>query len=412
MSLLTGMNDILKNEAAMEAADDMILFNEELELESDEFIDAMVDGEDEEDDIDLMEEEDEEDDELNEGLDDSNDANECGSACEAEALTGQSFLQSLLLNEDPIKTKDGSIGFQDSAANYKDNYSNAFSNDNDPIKTENGSIGEKESNANHKENFSAEFSNDKDNVKTEDGSVGPKTSSPNPAIESALFFGDVMGEEVAMEGLIKNFKAKKTEKKNIKRSELLSKMGLSDIDFAKFDELREQEKFDQAIIMVSDFGKKLEDGLNKLEDKSDIGAAKRIIKTNAALLLRLQTDKNVSEYVKTGMSEKEARKKVKVEMKNKVKKIEDPARESYINECLDLVSAFEASIGQGDTLADHSENYSDGELNDSDPVSTEDGDDVGDDDANANPVNESDLDDELKLLNDSLSEEVDSDEFI
>lgn len=537
MSLLTGMNDILKNEAAMEAADDMLLFEEELALEADEFIDEMVDGEDEEDDIDLMEKEDEEDDDLNEGLDDdededaeeacskkkscesfdsmescyeeiamegametlrktviklcdslwrkcttiagkskdgkkreffSNMADKCYNlskkcktandeaeikkhqkeaekfgeaidkaidsgedlkislnsftesreykmmeaaseaydvakanynlATEAAALTGQSFLQSLLLNDDPITTKDGSIGSQDSAANYKDNYSNAFDDADDPIKTENGSVGEKTTTANHKENFSAEFSNNTDNIKTEDGSVGPKTSSPNPAIESALFFGDVMGEEVAMEGLIKNFK----EKKNAKRAELLNKMGVTDIDSEKFDELRKQGKFDQAIKLVSNFGKKLEDGLKKLEDKSDINAAKKIIKINAALLLGLQIDKNAAEYSKSGMSEKDARKKAKDEMKNKAKKIEDPAQESYITECLDLVCAFEASIGQNDSLADHSDNYSDGELDDADPVLTEDGDNVGDNNAVANPANESDIDEELRLLNESL----------
>ena len=211
MSLLTGMNDILKNEAAIEAANDMTLFDEELALEADEFIDAMVDGEGEyehPDDIDLIEEEDEEDDLLNEDLDIDDET-----ATEAAALTGQSFLQSLLLNDDPITTKDGSIGYQDSAANYKDNYSNSFANDNDAIKTENGSVGQKNTAANYKENFSAEFANDNDNIKTEDGSLGPKTSKPNPAIESAMFFGDVMGEEVAMEGLIKNFKEKISAKR-------------------------------------------------------------------------------------------------------------------------------------------------------------------------------------------------------
>lgn len=543
MSLLTGMNDILKNEEAMESANDMLLFEEELALEADEFVDAMVDGDDEEDDdIDLMEEEDEEDDDLNEGLDDEEDEegykskssckkNSCESstysacyeeiamegametlrkaviklcdslwrkctsiagkskdgkkreffsgmadkfynlskkcekankedeikrhqkdaeklakavdkaletgedlkvslnsaiespeykmmeaaseafdvakfgyemATEAAALTGQSFLQSLLLNDDPITTQNGSIGYQDSSANHKDNYSNEFDDADDPITTMNGTIGQRTTAANHKDNYSSEFTNDDDKITTKNGSVGPTSSTPNPTLESAVFFGDLMGEEYAMEGLIKNFKSKQAEKKNAKRAELLSKMGVSDIDSAKFDELRQQGKIDQVINAVTKFGKKLEEGLKKLEDNSEIKAARRIIKTNAALLISLQIDKNAAEYVKAGMSEKEARKKAKAEMKKKSKSIEDPAQESYITDCLNMLYAFEASVGQGDTMADHSDNYSDGELDDSDPVTTEDGEDVGDDNAVANPANESDIDEELRLLNESL----------
>ena len=407
MSLLTGMNDILKNEAAIEAANDMTLFDEELALEADEFIDAMVDGEGEyehPDDIDLIEEEDEEDDLLNEDLDIDDET-----ATEAAALTGQSFLQSLLLNDDPITTKDGSIGYQDSAANYKDNYSNSFANDNDAIKTENGSVGQKNTAANYKENFSAEFANDNDNIKTEDGSLGPKTSKPNPAIESAMFFGDVMGEEVAMEGLIKNFKEKISAKRDAKRADILSKMGVTDIDTNKFNELYNQGKLDQAMKMAANFGKKLEDGLKKLEDKSDIKAAKRLIKTNSALMIGLETDKKVAEYVKGGMSEKDARKLVVKEMKKKAEKIEDPAQEAFITDCIDLVVAFEASVGQNDTAADHSDNYSGGDLDDTDPIDTEDGEDVGDEKASANPATESDLEAELQLLNDTLLGDEDDD---
>lgn len=328
-------------------------------------------------------------------------------ASEAAALTGQSFLQSLLLNDDPITTRDGSIGYQDSAANYKDNYSAEFDNDGDIITTRNGSIGQKTSSANYRENFSAEFANTDDKIKTENGSVGPKTSTPNPAIESALFFGELMGEEVAMEGLIQNIKDKRNAKKSQKRADILSKINVTDIDMEKYNSLYNEGKFDQCSKIAINFGKKLEDGLKGLTDNSDIKAVRRLIKTNSALLVRLDMDKKVNEYVKAGMSEKDARKKVRKEMKSKAKNIEDPAQESYILQCLDLIEAFEASIGQSNTAADHPDNYSDGDLDDMDPINTEDGEDVGDEEASANPANESDIDAELKLLNDSLLDDED-----
>lgn len=323
-------------------------------------------------------------------------------ATEAAALTGQSFLQSLLLNDDPITTGNGSIGYQDSAANYKDNYSAEFDNDDDKITTSNGSIGQKTSYANYRENFSAEFANTDDKIKTQNGSVGPRSSTPNPAVESALFFGEVMGEEVAMEGLIKKFKEKRTAKRDAKRSEILSKLGVADIDSEKFNMLLSQKNFAQAMKIAVDFGKKLEDGMKKLEDSADIKAVRRLIKTNSALIIRLETDKKVAEYVDSGMSEKDARKKVSKEMKNKAKNMEDTAQEAYIIECINMVEAFEASIGQPNIVADHSDNYSDGDIDDMDPIDTEDGEDVGDKGTSANPATESDLEEELRLLNESL----------
>ena len=151
MSLLSGMNDILTNKVAMEEAQEMFDFELELALEADELIDTMVDGMANASDFDdEIDNELEEEDEINKELDsEDNFTNVVGkSANEAAALTGTSFLSSLILDkDDPIKTKAGSVGTEDSAATHKDNFSAEANDNNDPIKTENGSVGQKDSTA-------------------------------------------------------------------------------------------------------------------------------------------------------------------------------------------------------------------------------------------------------------------------
>ena len=133
MSLLTGMNSMFENTAAMEAANDELIFEEMLALESDDLIDTLADGIGPYDDADLdaMVDDDLDDDELDEEVE----AEECGDligkgACEAAALTGNAFLSHLVRDtNDPIKTKAGSIGQQSSAASFLGNFSDEYDDD-------------------------------------------------------------------------------------------------------------------------------------------------------------------------------------------------------------------------------------------------------------------------------------------
>lgn len=446
MSLLNGMNGMLTNEAAMEAATEDLLFEMEYALEADELIDVMVDGKDE---ISEMVDEDEEEDELNQELD----AEEC-----CEALTGQAFLDSLNLdNDDPITTKNGSIGQQDSAPSFDKNFSDELDDNNDPIKTENGSIGQKDSAATFDKNFSSDDVDKNDPIDTKNGSIGQKTSTPkDPTMESMTFFGELLDEEVAMEGMIAKYKEHKKEKAAAKRATSLSSIGVEDIDTSKVQELMNQGQYDKAAKLASNFNKKLESAKAAIaEDDPESSKKKKtiekLLKTNSALMISIEHAKRSDKYQKDGMDAKSANKQAKKELKKRASEFGDKAQESLFNECLDMIAAFEqetdpeattdGSIGQKDSAATSDKNFSDGKLDNNDPVKTKDGAEgqedsaatfdknfsdgkldendpvktedgsVGQKDSTAkDPASESatDIDDELDMLNNSLIDEFDS----
>ena len=376
MSLLSGMNDILTNKVAMKEAQEMFDFELELALEADELIDTMVDGmanaSDFDDEIDKMEDELEEEDEINKEIDsEDNFTNVVGkSANEAAALTGTSFLSYLILDkDDPIKTKAGSVGTDNSAATHKDNFSAEANDNNDPIKTENGSIGA-DSSANPSNNFSDASKDNNDPINTKNGSIGANATAKDPAVESAMFFGELLGEEVAMEGLIQKMKekghavtAKLNEKKSEKRLDKLQTIGVNqDLDNEKVWTLVSEGKHDQAKRMVEAFGRKLE---------------------AASILLQIEKDKRAFDKKKKGVDVKKANEAAMLSLREMANNMENPAMESYINECLDMIEAFEAacdpeatedgSIGQDSSKASFDGNFSDAKKDTNDPIKAEAG---------------------------------------
>ena len=425
MSLLHGMNDMLKNDAVLEAAQDEMLFEDEIAMEADELIDIMVDSKSPfDDEISRMEKEDEIEDEINEELDAED--NSIARANEAAALTGTAFLSSLLLdNDDPITTRHGSIGDQNGTANYAYNYSDDELDRNDPITTMHGSIGQRDSSANHERNFS--YSDRASNsFTTRHGSIGQNNSSANPTVESALFFGELLDEEYVMEGLIKKIgdsKIERNKKRHAEKVEQLKSLGISDIEsiYDKLNKAENDKKYDEAIKIAQNLGKKLENLKSKIGDDKDSKKSMKIvnrsIKTNDSMIINLQRDKLIGEYLEAGDTFKEARKKATNKLKSK--KVSDPATEAYINECWDMIEAYEAycdhenggSIGQGDSSANHKGNFSDGDLDDNDPIETFDG-STGQKNSSAAPnvVKESTVDDELDLMNEILDSEEDDDD--
>ena len=454
MSLLTGMNDMLKNKAALEAAQDLIDFEEDIALEADELIDTMVDGmatsEDISDDIDEIENEFEEDEAIMNELDSEDDFTDTvgNSANEAAALTGMSFLSSLVLDtDDPITTKNGSIGYDDSEATHKDNFSDDFDDNNDPITTKNGSIGYKGS-ANPENNSSITSKNGSDPITTKNGSIGASSTAKDPAVESALFFGELLGnDEVVTEGLIKKFAAKKEKKYN----DVLDALGLSKYKSFddEFNKVFEPGSYDKASKMINKFLQDIDKAKAKLpEDDKNRKAAERMFKSYYTVAVSLKRDALEEKYVKSGMSKKDARKKAKAELRAK-------ATESFIIDCLDMMDAFEAaccgdgcdpeatkdgsigasskatfdgnfsdgkedkddpivtkdgSEGQEDSAATFDKNFSDGIDDDDDPIDTVDG-SVGQKDSTAkDPVIESSTDSELEKMNASLDDDFEDDD--
>ena len=378
MSLLNGMNSMLTNELAMEAAVEDYLFEMEYAMEADELIDVMVDGKDE---ISKMVDEDEEEDEINQELD----AEGC-----CEALTGKAFLDSLILNtNDPITTKNGSIGQQDSAPSFDKNFSDEFEDNDDPITTRNGSIGQRDSYATFDGNYSFDKINSGDPITTRNGSIGQGTSTPkDPTMESMSFFGELLDEEIAMEGVIAKYKEHRKEKAAAKRAASLSGIGVTDIDVSKVEELMSQGKFDAAAKLASGFHNKLESAEASIaEDDPDAKKKKKTIKrlkkTNSALMIKIEHAKRSDKYQKDGMNTKAANKQARKDMKKRASEIPDKAQESLVIECLNMIAAFEqetdpeatsdGSVGQRDSAATFDRNYSNGSLDSNDPIRTRDG---------------------------------------
>lgn len=186
MSLLSGMNGMMTNEAALEAAYEQMDDDEMLALEADQIIDSMVDGdEDLDDELDEMEEEAlEAFAELSMKMDDiSSQMEESGMepmdaleaayegmmACAEEfyqnptqcaevqstlteiaalnqealeaKLTGDEFMRSLNPAKDDYDTDDVGVGSTAASAEFDDNASGAFPDDDAPNSTKDGSLG-------------------------------------------------------------------------------------------------------------------------------------------------------------------------------------------------------------------------------------------------------------------------------
>lgn len=185
MSLLSSMDDMLRNDAAMEVAEEMMSFNEDIVMEADDLIDAMVDGVDplgSDPEIDRLEDEYEMCEEIDRELDE-----------EDNEMAGVGAVGK--------DCKDTVVGQQNSDPNPEGNESGAKRDTNDPTTTKNGSIGQKNSSANPDGNVSKASVMKNDPSKTTNGSIGQKNSSPNPAKESLSFFELIMGkgEEIATE---------------------------------------------------------------------------------------------------------------------------------------------------------------------------------------------------------------------
>ena len=373
MSLLSGMNGMLDNTAAMEEAMEELLLEDELAMEADELIDEMVDGEDPyDDDEDLLGE----------------DEDVC---CESAALVGLDFLKSLSMASDdlPIRHRKGSIGTQDSAATWGTNYSDEFDDDNDPITTSCGSIGTQDSAATWGTNYSAETDDNNDPITTSCGSIGRSGTAKDPVMESYECFSDLLGEdEIATEGL----RSYMEEKRTVKRKEALDYFHLPQLDYDKVNQAIHDGNFSNAIGIVTAYNKKLEKVDNDIMGKAIkdtylkngkkdktfskmVSRLESMIRANYSLILKLSKDAKVEEYTKNGMSRKEAKRRVNKEFRNKNK---GSANEAYIGNCLDMVAAYEAaiegdpeetedgSIGSQSSRAYFKGNYSDGHRNTND----------------------------------------------
>jgi hypothetical protein len=180
MSLITAMTDMLKNPVAMEAAEDIAMFEEELAMEADEFIDAIVDGVGQfeyDAEIEQMAEEDTFEDEINAELEEEDNS----------------------ISSHSKDTKNDKVGDTKATPDHEGNQSGATKTTKHDIKTENGSMGQKSASADPTGNQSGAKRSSKNDIDTKNGSIGQKNSKPNPAKESASFFDLLEDDEVAME---------------------------------------------------------------------------------------------------------------------------------------------------------------------------------------------------------------------
>lgn len=392
MSLLSAMKKT-SNVAIESYVDDELLFGDEIAMEASELIDTMIDkkhpfG----DDIDEMQREDEMEDEINEELEreDNNIP-----ASEAAALTGNAFFKSINLNDDdPIKTSNGSIGDQNGTANHKDNYSAEADDNNDPITTKNGSIGDQNSTANHKDNYSAEADDKDDPIKTSNGSIGQKNSSANPVVESALFFGELMGKEEVMESLIADY----TFREKHSRAGKLNTLGIqNDLAIEQVQALCDNGDFDGAMNMVVEFGSVLESAKELAFAEDEQYAAESLLRTNGALLLKISEEKQIAAFEAKGMSREDAQNAAIAALESKVYDTNDDMLISCMSMVMehakflgndldddDPIITKNGSIGQKDSAATNPENYSGGSKDDNDPIKTENG-GAGQKTSSANP---------------------------
>ena len=386
MSLLDGMNNLLENKVAMEAAADEAIFEEMVALEADELIDKVVDGKGPfEDEISQMVDEDDANEQMYQELDEED--NSIAEASEAAALTGDAFLSSLMKdNDDPIITKPGSVGQQSSTASFAGNYSDAGDDNNDPIKTEPGSVGSEDSAATHDKNFSDEADDNNDPIKANPGTIGQKDSTAkDPVMESALVFGELMGTEKAMESLISEMTPAEEQSR---MEQDAATLGISPIDCAKVDSLIEAKKYDEAKSVCESWISDIQHAVADTVDEAKESAAQRLITSTSSLSVAIEAQKIIDEGIAMGndpdIATEAAIKKLSAK-RDQMKEAGsiDAATESVVNIALNWFAANESdlsdpeattdgSVGQDSSKAHSGDNFSDGKpIND--PVKTKDG---------------------------------------
>lgn len=386
MSLLAGMNNLFENTDAIAAAEEEMAFQDLLDLETDIVIEALTSKgkpfNDDDDEIAKMVEEDELDEEEYQEV-----------ATEAAALTGLDFINSIVFSDDKMTdTGDGSLGPKSSAANHATNVSDESTGFKDNIDTKPGSLGPESSSASHDQNYSAELpfkTNGFD--ETHSGSYGQKdtATSNDKVVESALLFGELTGTEVAMEGVISKLRGWTQNQKNKKYMMDCSIAGVQPLDTEKVDKLIADGKCGIAIQVIERNIKAINVAKESANgDKKKLAAAKRLARTMNSLVVGVQTEKIVQEEMKRGLDRKEASKIAIVKMAAIQKKMTaqkklDKASEAAIDMALEYHTAVMESIGDDDARANHTQNYSDGALDNDDPFDTSDDDVDGVGDGNA-----------------------------
>lgn len=408
MSLLSGMQNLFENKVAMEAAENEIIFEEMVALESSEIVDTMVDGEQPfvNDDISQMVDEDEEEEEINKELDEednsiASNSNECdncfGRAQESAALTGKSFLASLLLdNNDPVKTKPGSIGQQDSAATFDKNYSDETDNDNDPIKTLFGSIGQKDSSANHKDNFSNGFINNLDPIETKPGSVGQRTSNAkDPVMENMSFLASMVSDSLPDIGLES---VSKTSLDNLTRNANI--LGIDRLSTDMIGQFIEDKDYNSAMESLQIYSEMIDNALDNpnIYQSSDklIEAANSLKITTESMMIGINAQKMIDAAMESGADDAFAKRntinKIKAFMEHKKSEgTLSSITEAAIMNTIGYYGAMESdeyydedddkdpeatrngSVGQCNSKAHYENNFSNGFLDETDPIKTRDG---------------------------------------
>ena len=449
MSLLSGMQNLFENKAAMEAAEDDTIFDEMVALESSENIDRMVDGEhpflDNDDEVSQMVDEDEEEDEINKELDDEDnsmashstnedngksdikDSTECGNcagadsmgkAQEAAALTGTSFLASLVLDRnDPITTKPGSVGQQSSAATFDKNYSDEADDNNDPIKTQPGSVGQKDSSANHKENFSDEADDNNDPQKATPGSVGQKDSTAkDPAMEGMSFLASMIAtpavessvetqvEEPTPEPTLESFLVNDSD--SLTRN--ATTLGIDRLATDAIGGFIEEKDYNTAIESLQVYSAIIDKAVEDIPDDgvSEIvsQAAESLKITTESMMMAIQTQKMIDAAIESGTDKEFAKQNTLNKVKNFMGTKKAEGSLSAVTEAaiINTIGYFEAmegegvcpecgkspcecdksgdpeatkngSVGQDNSKAHSDTNFSDGNLDSNDPVKTKDG---------------------------------------
>lgn len=364
MSLVNGMGEMFKNDAAMEAAERDIMFEDELALESGESVDYLIDG-------------------VPEDYPEIYDDDDYEEAIEAAALTGREFLNSLSLSQgDPIEAQrrmHGSLGPSSSAANFSSNFHDDFTNENDPVDAYPGSLGPHTSTANFVENFHDEYEDDNDPLNAIPGSLGPDASTPrDPAIEGTLALGFLTDDNyedfdqyIAEEGIRSWYRGRKVKKRDLD-SQLI---GVPSMDFSKLDQMCDDGMWTKAEANVNSMIKQVESrrkafAYGDKDSKKKDAAAKRLLRSYNGLLVHISMGKNQSELEKKGYDSKTARQAARAkanELKKSLKAAQklNASTESAIDLAIDFDMALEAfedagSIGQNDSYANFSGNYTDG----------------------------------------------------
>lgn len=445
MSLLSGMQNLFENKAAMEAAEDEAIFDEMVALESSEIIDRMVDGKhpflENDDEVSKMVDEDEEEDEINKELEEEDNSmashstnedngksktkksTECGNcagadsmgkAQEAAALTGQSFLASLVhpAAEPAEATKPGSIGQQSSAATFDKNFTDDAEDNNDPIKTQPGSVGQKDSSANHKDNFADEADDNNDPQKTVPGSVGQKNSTAkDPAMEMSFLASMVASpamessSQPTPEPTLESLLGEPEEKAAVRNAKIL---GIETLATEAIGGFLEEKDYTAAIESLQAYSAMIDKAVEDTPDDgvSDLAyqAADQLkISTESAMLavnLQRMVDTAVEAGTDKGVAKQDAINRLRNSMETaKANESLSHVTEAAINNVINYYGVMESdgvcpecgknpcecdksgdpeatkngSVGQGTSKAHSESNYSNGTLDSNDPVKTKDG---------------------------------------